>query len=285
MAPDLPHYRLRDVDGEPEPELAAPLRTAAAVWWSGALVAAAALGAVLYLRWQPPAAAPEERAASPTPATVSETTEEVAPAAGAPEPLPPLDASDAIVRQLVAGLSSRPELIAWLAGQDLVRAFVAAVDNIARGTSPKPFLASLRPTEPFRATDRGGRLVADPHSFARYDRAADAFASLDPAGVAAAYARLAPLCETAYRELGVEGTFQGALERAIGRLLAAPDAPEEAPLLWNFVTYEYADPALESLPEAEKQFLRMGPRNMRLVKAKLRELAQVMDLRPVVPQR
>jgi hypothetical protein len=43
-----------------------------------------------------------------------------------------LKTSDVVVRELVAELSSRPELVAWLANEDLVRRFVAAVDDSAR---------------------------------------------------------------------------------------------------------------------------------------------------------
>jgi hypothetical protein len=39
------------------------------------------------------------------------------------------------------------------------------------------------------------------------------------------------------------------------------------------VSYRFADPALESLAAAQRQFLRMGPRNVRIVQAKLREIA------------
>jgi hypothetical protein len=54
--------------------------------------------------------------------------------------------------------------------------------------------------------------------------------------VARAYQQLSPLCESAYRELGVPGTFREALERAFGRPLSTPDAPDNAPLLWNYAT-------------------------------------------------
>ncbi len=44
-------------------------------------------------------------------------------------------------------------------------------------------------------------------------------------------------------------------------------------------TYEFADPDLAELAPAQKQFLRMGPRNMRLVQAKLRAVAPRLGLR------
>ncbi len=275
----LGDYRYRQDGSAPEPPESDGRSTA--LIWMVAAVAVLALGAVLYIYFRPTTLAPQTTATAPE--AVAATTEEVAPGPKTLEPLPPLDGSDALVRQLIKELSSRPELVTWLANDDLIRAFAGIVSNIDQGESPKSFLADFMPDDPFRVTGAGTRFSTDALSFARYNRAADAFASLDAAGVAGAYQRLEPLCEAAYRELGVEGTFRGALERAIGRLLAAPDVPADAPLTWNFATYQYADARLESLPAAEKQLLRMGPRNVAVVRVKLRELAQAMGLTPRPP--
>ena len=44
------------------------------------------------------------------------------------------------------------------------------------------------------------------------------------------------------------------------------------------VSYTYEDARLESLSAAQKQLLRMGPRNVRLVQAKLREIAPYLGI-------
>lgn len=46
------------------------------------------------------------------------------------------------------------------------------------------------------------------------------------------------------------------------------------------MTYAYSDPRLESLPPAQKQFLRLGPRNGRIVRGKLEEIAALLELNP-----
>jgi hypothetical protein len=46
------------------------------------------------------------------------------------------------------------------------------------------------------------------------------------------------------------------------------------------VAYEFDDPKLQSLSSAQRQFLRMGPRNMRIIKAKLREMAPFLGIAP-----
>jgi hypothetical protein len=43
------------------------------------------------------------------------------------------------------------------------------------------------------------------------------------------------------------------------------------------VYYQFADPRLEALPGAQKQLVRMGPENTRLIKNKLRSLLDALN--------
>jgi hypothetical protein len=189
-------------------------------------------------------------------------------------PLPSLDDSDGLARQLAAGLSAHPELAHWLARTALVRTLTAIVVNVAEGESPRPHLEFLAPKQRFRAARRPARLIVpDPTGFAGYDLFGDAVASVDAAGAANGYRTLAPLFEAAYVELGhPEGGFPVALDKAIGALLAVPILREDVELTPHAIGFRYADPKLEALTPAQKQFLRTGPRNVRLVQGKLREL-------------
>lgn len=188
--------------------------------------------------------------------------------------LPELGQTDPIVRQLVSGLSSHPKVAAWLTTDQLVRNFAVVVVNIANGRSPARHLGAVRPTGEFVAREDDERTVLDPRSYRRYDEYADAIASLDAQGTARLYATLKPRIQDAYRELGYpEGDFDRALERAMIELLNTPIVEGDIVLEPKSVSWEFADPKLRSLSAAQRQFLRMGPRNMRLVKDKLREIA------------
>src|SRR5262245_52718130 len=124
-------------------------------WLVGVLLLGAVGGlAVRYLResrTEPPRVATRnEGALAPAvPDTVPPTT----PAAEVPaepateEPLPPLADADDLVRQAVQALSSRPELVAWLGGTQLVQRFATTVENVAGGESPRPHLALLAPRD------------------------------------------------------------------------------------------------------------------------------------------
>ncbi len=239
-----------------------------------AIVAVIAVGllAVVYVVFRSPAAPKASpRPAAPATAAPLPTT---APAV----PLPPLDQSDGFVRQTAAGLSAHPELARWLGRTALVRTLTAVVVNVADGETPRPHLEFLAPKQRFRAGRRPAHLIVpDPAGFAGYEVFADAIASVDAAAAAAAYRTLAPLFEAAYVDLGhPEGGFPRALDRAIKALLAVPVLPPDVELTPHAIGFRYADAKLEGLTAAQKQFLRTGPRNVRLVQGKLRELAAAL---------
>ena len=84
-------------------------------------------------------------------------------------PLPPLDETDALVRQLVSQLSSHPRVAAWLATDGLLRNFAVVLTNIADGGTPVKTLRAQRPQEPFTVRTTAAGTVIDPASFHRYD--------------------------------------------------------------------------------------------------------------------
>lgn len=223
---------------------------------------------------------PSQPAATPVPVAA-------APAAPAPTAtpavmLPKLDESDAFVRGIAQALSAHPELARWLAQASLVRTLTAVVDNVANGESPRPHLEFLAPKQRFKAQRRPPRqIVPDPAGFAGYDAFADAIASVDAGAAATAYRTLAPLFEAAYVDLGHPGGgFDKALDRAIRALVAVPVLREDVALVPHAIGFRYADPELEALSAAQKQFLRIGPRNVRIVQGKLRELGAALAPEP-----
>jgi hypothetical protein len=214
---------------------------------------------------------PQESAVAEAPAV-----EEAKPLGDTPPPinLPPLEETDPIVRELVEKLSSHPRVLAWLTTQGLIRNFTTVVTNIAEGRTPAGLLRPLRPTGPYQVIERGETIQVDPRSYDRYNPIADAVSGIDPKAAAQLYATLKPRINDAYAEVAVAGTtFDGTLERALVRLIETP-VPDAPPLLVpTGIVYGFEDPKLEDLSAAQKQLLRMGPRNARIVQAKLREIA------------
>ena len=258
-----------------------PERTGSRVWVVvvSLIVVAAVAAAGYYLLW---------RKRQPAPADVRVHTEQAVPQAAAAKPvaesgepidLPPLDQSDTVVRDLVGRLSSHPAVAAWLTTDQLIRNFTTVVLNVSNGRTPSGQLTKLKPHEAFRVTS-GPTPAIDPRSYRRYDAYADAFAGLDAPGAARLYATLKPRIADAYRELGFpDGDFDRTLERAVNELLRTPVIEGNVPLVSRSVAYEFADPRLQSLSPAQRQLLRTGPRNVRLIQAKLREIAPLAGVR------
>lgn len=266
---------LADVDLEKQDDDSPPPegRRRTMVWFAvGAL--AAVLGAAAYFIVR-------DRAAN-APATAPTTAAAEEPSASAAIPteaidLPPLDESDALIRDMVKLLSSHPGLAVWLAGDQLARSFAAVVDNVSSGQTPVRHLRRLTPQGKFQADMRGNQFIVDPQSYARYDGVAAVVESIDAEGAARAYRQLKPLLTQAYRELGhPDANFDEALAKAVREILETPVVDGPVVLKEGVLSYEYADASLEARSNAQKQLMRMGPANVKTVQAKVRQVADAI---------
>jgi hypothetical protein len=193
--------------------------------------------------------------------------------------VPPLDQSDQVVRGLVKQITSNPRIAAWLASDGLIRTVVVAIENVAEGSTPAGRFRVLKPASGFEAIARGGNLQIAPRSYQRYDDLADAAASIDAAGAARLYTTLKPRIDEAYRDLGFPDTpFDRTLERAIVALLRTPAPDSAARLEPKGIGYGFVDPALEGLTAAQKQLLRTGARNVRIIQSSLRQIALALGI-------
>jgi hypothetical protein len=243
--------------------------------WPLGLVAAAVVLAILggaLARWWTLGSTPEPSPAAPAAAA----TVGGEPVSAGGVTLPPLDQMDAFLRALLGALSTRPELAAWLATDDLIHQMAFTVDRVSRGGSPAQELGVLAPDTPFTTRRVGGVRQVDESSYGRYDGLADTLAGVDPAAVAAAYRTIQPRLQEAYASLGRTGSHVDvAVQQALDILVATPmpDGPiavvEGRGAMWVF-----ADPALEALDPAQKHLLRMGPRNAARVIETLKQVRQ-----------
>jgi hypothetical protein len=187
---------------------------------------------------------------------------------------PALPESDAFAREKLARLSAHPAWQAWLAQDQLIRRIAALIDGLSKGEIVRRDVAFLAPKGSFKAIERDlDRYVIDPSSYRRYNSIADAIASMDASAAGSAYAELKPLLLQAYAELGYSGqNADEKLLKALDHLLATPAINGEIELIRPSVMYKFKDPELERLSPAQKQLLRMGPRNLQKIRAKLQAL-------------
>ena len=245
-------------------------------WWALGAVAALVLALVFGFRYL---SAPPHQTASAARAPLARPTTAQGPEPGDQILLPPLDQTDALVRQLVGQLSSHPTVAAWLTTDGLILNFALVTRRISDGQSPVQELRPLGPVPASHPRSLRGALFIDPSSYRRYDRYAEAVSALDARGTARLYATLKPRILEAHRRMGPPtADFDPVLEGAIVELLKVPVVQGDVELAPSGIVYSFVDPKLEELSAAQKHLLRMGPQNIQAVQKKLREIAQYLGI-------
>ena len=158
---------------------------------------------------------------------------------------------------------------------------MVSVEAVARGASPSAQVRAVAPRGSFRVTSSGGSTVIDPASFQRYDGLVRMVEDLEPEALARIYGRLKPRLDEAFAELGVPGTFDDAMTRALRHLLDTPELPASARVQTvKGINYAYVDPAFEDLSSAQRQLLRLGPERSAKVKEHLRRFGVALGIPP-----
>lgn len=242
-----------------------------------------------------PANVPDD--AAPLPAEPAQTDkpaienpiEALAPESAAAEPvvLPGLADADGIVKEQLATLFSRKDLLTYLQVDGFVRKSVASIDNLARSQAASR-LWPVNPTPQRFSTQVAADGVATIHpaNNQRYAPMVRLIESVDSAQAVAVYRGLYPLFQQAYEDLGFpNGYFNDRLVQVLDHLIATP-VPEKPPAvtlvevkgtvasLRPWVRYEYVDPALEAQSAGRKILLRVGADNQGRLQAKLKDLRQ-----------
>ncbi|RYF33680.1 MAG: DUF3014 domain-containing protein [Comamonadaceae bacterium] len=233
----------------------------------------------------PTAAAPQPDLPSPPPAAAASGPLNPINALAEPDAvLPALADSDGAVVKALRDLLGGGPVSSFLQTDGFVRRVVATVDNLPRAQAP-PRMWPVQPA-PQRFSVSGvaqGEAIAADNA-ARYTPFVRFAESIDVANAVTLYARLYPLFQQAYEELGYPGRyFNDRLIAVIDHLLQAPE-PQTPPRVTltevkgdvavsrPWVRYEFADPQLEALSSGQKLLVRMGLDNERRLKARLIEL-------------
>jgi hypothetical protein len=222
-----------------------------------------------------PTAPPDPRADGPAAETGRQPVTPVAEPAQ-PAPLSPGE-GDELLRRELAQAGSLPALEKLASSARPLDATAALIDGLGRGLILRKLLPLSPPNPGFRIEKRGEVIYLDPANYRRYNGFAEAVSSLDTARVVESFHALRPLYESAYGKLGLDSEdFDNAIIRALDQALATPEISEPIALKPKAVVYVYADPALEALPDLQKQLLRMGPDNIRLIKQQAKSLRDAL---------
>ena len=258
----------RDLDKEPELRLGGPPPESGPPLTSIAVVGAVIILLIAGGGWWMSRRDAQPVANNTTPRAVNST--EAAIDKEPPVVLPPLDQMDAFLRPLLAALSSRPELAAWLATDDLLRQMAAAIAEASQGVSPARDFVMLKPKVPFPAAGRTQRTL-DPAGYRRFDGLVATVTSMDAAAAAKVYRTVRPRLNDAFQGLGNNRDVHNAVHNAIDFMLDTPIVqPPVRIVVGKGAAWEYADPELESLRPTQKQLLRMGPAHTEAIQTWLR---------------
>lgn len=193
------------------------------------------------------------------------------------EPLPELGASDAEYSQDLLTLSAQLKQVLFKRQQ--IRKTVFSINDIAQGLRPPAKrLREIAFKQPFSVTQEGGKMYISAQAYHRYDRLAQAINSIDKQGAVALYNKYLPLFQLVFDEFSFPKNYQvlDSIKAATGKIIQAPVIDGRIEVIRPTVRYKFADPALEKLSALDKQMLRMGPENTRMIQKKLRELIQAL---------
>lgn len=158
---------------------------------------------------------------------------------------------------------------------NLIRDFVAFVDNLAAGEIARESAVIKGPEARFAVKDIDGNLYLDPKSYERYNQIVDWFVNMDNAALLTVFEEYEPLFDEAFAEISrPNASFRERVQQAANVLLETPEQRSMLKLEQEKVMYTFADESLEQLPAAQKQMLRLGPDNMVRVKRKINSLLQ-----------
>jgi hypothetical protein len=249
-------------------------------WMLLSLIALLAVAAIVSIVWQPGAVdttpvttpAPPPRAEAEPPAAPRYPIQAVQAA------VPPLDASDAVLLASLQGLfGDGGSIVSFLEPRDLVRNFVATVDNIPRRTIAVKVMPMKQPAGAFGVSRVDDTTVIGSANALRYRPYVALLENVDMTKLVQLYVRHYPLFQQAYRDLGYpNGHFNDRLVEAIDVVVAAPEQTGALKVVQPKIFYEYADRNLELLPAGQKLMLRMGPDNANKVKTRLVELRRLV---------
>lgn len=230
-----------------------------------------------------------QQGSEPTPIEPPKVVETVEPEQPQQQPLDPLpqELPETVELEVVEEQVILPELATstadvleqlQLAQQDtsaltsdqLIRDAVVFIDNLRNGVVVRDKAGIEGPRNAFRVLEQNDKLYIDPRSYDRYNTLVDWFVSLDTTVLVTMMERYRPLIAAALAEIGYPDTTpEQVLLDAIAVLNNTPAVGTVVELTDDTVMYRFADPALEALPDAQKQMLRLGPDNIRRVKLKL----------------
>jgi hypothetical protein len=189
------------------------------------------------------------------------------------KPLPPLAESDGALREELTTLYGAKAVQDFFNLQGFVRRVVATIDNLPRNEVAMKIWPLKAPAGRFTVSGSGSETTIASNNAARYTPYVRLAEAVDPKTLVATYARMYPLFQQAYQELGYpQGYFNDRLIEVVDHLLATPEVKGPIKLTQPKVVYHFADADLQGRSAGQKLLLRMGPEHAARIKVLLQEV-------------
>ena len=202
-------------------------------------------------------------------------------------PLPELEGSDDLFRKQWARLWSGTDVANGTKTEQLVRKATVLLDNFAQGKIVRNSLSTLTLKSPFvvdlvqpetNEQDSVDVFQLNPKSYQRYSPIVTAITAVETHQIIRFYRQFRPLLQQAYKELGYPaGGIDDVVLTTLQKIQTAPIVEGEIRLIQPKVMYEFQNQNLEQRSALDKQLIRMGPANTRLLQQKARELELVLS--------
>jgi DUF3014 family protein len=191
------------------------------------------------------------------------------------QPLPPLNDSDAQMRESLSGLFGAQAIDAYLRPSSVIRHLVAFVDSLPR----KHIDADSQPIKPivggFIATGDEQATPLAAENAAKYTPYVAVIRRVDPKLVSDLYFHYHALFQQAYEErTKSDDRFDDRVLQAIDGLIDAPEIRDPVLVIRREALFEFVDPSLEQLSVGQKFMIRLGPDNAAAIKTTLRALRE-----------
>ncbi len=191
--------------------------------------------------------------------------------------LPELMESDSWFINKISELS--PGLAAFFPSGNLIKSTLVIVNDFSQGQRIAKHMRPFKLSGRFKVGKDNQGLFLPQSAYQRYAPLATAIGALDAQQTVDFYVQVKPLLSKVYQTFGYPAAYQleDIFNKAAAEIIAAPIVEGRIALVKPSVYYKYADPQLEQLNGVQKQMLRMGPENTRIIQSKLRKILQRLN--------
>ncbi len=195
-------------------------------------------------------------------------------------PLPHLANSDSFVVDALSGLLENKSLMKLFYSERVIRKIVVSIVDLTQQHVPVKVMPFKAPSRHFLADNADGNLTMSSENTARYTPYVKLAEAVDAKKLIELYVRLYPLFQQAYEEVGYpKKNFNDRLTETLDDLLDTPDVKGPIKLVQPTYYYLFADSELEDISIGQKIMLRLGNKNLDIIRAKLTEIKKELELR------